>query len=186
MLRRAAALGIKTVALTDHDNTNGVRQVLALAQELGLCLIPAIELTCRWDHVRSARGQKTSAGKGDIDLLGYFIDLDDIGFGAFERVALADIHERVAACCARLTAEGYPVSADTIHPIEAVFARNPRYAGLQFLIHELQDRGYAADWKDAFALMMRGWRRVRLSRFTIEETIYVPFPSPFVSLLLAF
>ena len=159
VLRRAAALGIRTVAITDHDNTNGVRQVQALAQELGLCLIPAIELTSRWDACRSA------PGAGDIDVLGYWIDLDDAGWCAFERAALEDIHERVAACCACLTAVGYPVS------IEALYARNPHYAGLQFLIHEIQDKGYAPDWGDAFSLMMRGWKQVRLSRFTIGETI---------------
>ena len=54
VLRRVAALGIKTVAITDHDNTNGVRQVQALAPKLGLRLIPAIELTCRWDQCPSA------------------------------------------------------------------------------------------------------------------------------------
>lgn len=159
VLRRAAALGIKTVAITDHDNTNGVRQVQALARELGLWLIPAIELTCRWDLCRSAPGE------GDIDVLGYWVDLDDAVFCAFERAALEDIHERVSACCACLTADGYPIS------IEALFARNPHYAGLQFLIHEIQDKGYAPDWGGAFSLMMRGWQQVRLSRFTIEETI---------------
>jgi predicted metal-dependent phosphoesterase TrpH len=159
VLRRAAALGIKTVAITDHDNTNGLRQAQALAPELGLCLIPAIELTCRWDRCRSAPGE------GDIDVLGYQIDLDDAGFNAFERAALEDIHERVSDCCSRLKAVGYPVS------MEALFERNPHYAGLQYLIQEIQDRGYAVEWGDAFALMMRGWRQVRLSGFTIEETI---------------
>ena len=159
VLRRSLALGIQTVAITDHDNTNGVRQVRALARELGLRLIPAIEMTCRWDQCN------LPSGEGDIDLLGYFVDIDDAAFRAFERAALDDIHERVAVCCTRLTAEGYAVS------IEALFARNPRYGGLQSLIHEIQDRGYASDWREAFALMMRGWRQVRLSRHTIEETI---------------
>ena len=159
VLLRAAALGIKTVAIADHDNTNGVRQVQALARELGLCLIPAIELTCRWEQCHSAPGE------GDIDVLAYFVDLDDAGFCAFERAALEDIHERVSTCCAHLTADGYLVL------IEALFARNPHYAGLQFLIHEIQDQGYAPDREDAFTLMMRGWQQVRLSRFTIEETI---------------
>ena len=152
-------MGIKTVAIMDHDNTNGVRQVEALAPELGLCLIPALELTCRWDRCRSAPGE------GDIDVLGYWIDLDDAGFCAFERAALEDIHERVSDCCAYLTSAGYPVL------IEAVFAKNPRCAGLLFLIHEIQERGYAPKDGDAFALMHSAWKQVRLSRFTIEETI---------------
>lgn len=159
VLRRCAALGLKTVAITDHDNANGVRAVRALAGELGLRLIPAVELTCRWDRCH------TAPGESDIDVLGYFVDVDDAAFGAFEQAALDDIHERVAACCARLTADGYPVS------ISDVFARNPHYAGLQFLIHEIQDRGYAPGWTNAFSLMASGWRRVGPSRFTIAQCI---------------
>ena len=158
VLHRCAALGLKTVAITDHDTTGGVRVARAMAGELGLRLIPAIELTCRWDRCPSPPGE------GDIDVLGYFIDLDDAEFRAFEQAALDDIHARIADCCALLTADGHPLSIDD------VFARNPHYAGLQFLIHEIQDR-YVPDWTDAFDLMASGWRQVRLSRFTIEETI---------------
>ena len=159
VLRQAVALGIETISITDHDNTNGVRQVQALARELGLRLIPAIEMTCRWDQCH------LPPGEGDVDVLGYFVDIGDAAFRAFERAALDDIHERVSACCTRLTADGYPVS------IEALFARNPRYAGLHQLIQEIQDKGYAPGWSEALSLMMRGWRQVRLSRHTIEETI---------------
>jgi hypothetical protein len=105
-----------------------------LAVELGQSLIPDIELTCCWDQCRAASGEV------DIDVLGYWLDLDDAGFCASERAALEDIHERVSICCACLTADGYPVSMD------ASFARNPHYAGLQFLIDEIQDQGYAPDW----------------------------------------
>jgi len=159
VLQRCAALGLKTVALTDHDNANGVRAARSLARELGLRLVAGIETTCRWDACH------TRPGEGDIDVLGYFVDVDDAGFRAFERAALDDITERIAACCDRLTAAGTPVSLDE------VFARNPDYAGLQHLIHLIQDRGYAPAWQDAWALMMRGWVQVRLSRFTIDQVI---------------
>jgi len=159
VLRRCAALGLKTVALTDHDNTNGVRAARSLAHELDLRLIPGIEATCRWDACH------TRPGEGDIDVLGYFVDVDDADFQAFELAALADIYERIAECCDRLTAGGYPVT------LEEVFARNPDYAGLQHLIHLIQHKGYAPEWQDAWALMMRGWVQVRLSCFTIDRVI---------------
>ena len=137
VLRRAVALDIETLAITDHDNTNGFRQARALGRELGLKLIPAIELTCRWDQCR------LPPGEGDVDVLGYFVDIGDAAFRAFERAALDDVQERISVCCTRLTADGYPVS------IDALFARNPRYAGLHQLIQEIQDKGYAPAWRDA-------------------------------------
>ncbi len=159
VLRRAASLGLQTIAITDHDNANGSRQARVLAQELGVRLIPAIELTCRWEQCRAAPGE------GDIDLLGYFVDLDDAEFRAFEQAALDDIQDRVAACCALLTAQGYPLS------IADVLERSPHYAGLMYVIHILQDKGYATDWSAAFSLMFDGWRQVRPSCLAIDQAI---------------
>ncbi|MBN1139804.1 MAG: PHP domain-containing protein [Anaerolineae bacterium] len=159
VLRRCAALGLRTVALTDHDNANGVRAVRALAGELGLSLIPAIELTCCWERCHAAPGES------DIDVLGYFVDVDDAAFRAFEQATLDDIHARVAACCACLTADGYPVSIDD------VFAHNPHYAGLMQLIHVIQGKGYAPTEAAALELMISGWRQVRPSSLTVDRCI---------------
>ena len=76
LLQHAASIGIHTLAITDHDNANGYRAGLALAHSLGIDLIPALELTCRWDAARMP------PGRSDIDLLGYFIDPEN---GSFRR-----------------------------------------------------------------------------------------------------
>jgi predicted metal-dependent phosphoesterase TrpH len=159
ILRHAARIGLETVALTDHDNTGGVREALPLARELGLELIPAIEFTCRWPACDAP------PGLGDIDVLGYFVDLDDPDFRAFERATLDDIHARTADCCARLTAAGHPLSLDD------VFAENPRYAGILPLILAVQSKGYAGEWEPAVQLVTEHWVRVRLSCFTIQQVI---------------
>ena len=156
LLRHAGQIGLSVVAITDHDNANGARAALPLAGELGLELIPAIELTARWD---------ACAGAGDVDVLGYFVDLDDPGLRAVERAALADIQGRIALCCARLTAAGYPV------PFAAVQAQNPRYAGGRQLRAVLVERGHAGDEDDAARLFAEHWRHVRRARFTIGEQI---------------
>jgi predicted metal-dependent phosphoesterase TrpH len=36
LLRYAASIGLETIAITDHDNANGVREAWPLAQELGI------------------------------------------------------------------------------------------------------------------------------------------------------
>ncbi len=158
LLAQAAQLGLKTVAITDHDNTRGVREAIPLASQYGLNLIPGVEFTCRWDALQAP------PGKTDIDLLGYFIDLDDAAFRAFEEATLADIHSRVEACCTRIAAANYPIT------LEEVFAQNPRYAGTLQLIHALQAK-YAQSWDQAAALVDAHWTQVRPSRFTIDHIV---------------
>jgi len=159
VLHRAAQMGMKTLAITDHDNANGTREALPLAQALGLELIPAVEFTCHWSQCN------TPPGKGDIDVLAYFVNLDDAEFQAFEQATLGDIHARIAECCSFLTMDGYTIF------LEDVFEQNPRYAGLLQLMMAVQAKGYIPDWEEVIAVVEQYWRRVRLSRFTIQELI---------------
>jgi predicted metal-dependent phosphoesterase TrpH len=154
VLQHAAQMGIKTLAITDHDNANGVREALPLAHELGLELIPAVEFTCYWPQCN-----------GDIDVLAYFVDPDDAEFKTFEQATLGDIHARIAECCSFLTMDGYTIS------LEDVFAQNPRYAGLMQLMMAIQAKGYIPDWEEVITVVEQYWRRVRLSCFTIQELI---------------
>ncbi len=159
LLHYAASVGLRILAITDHDNTNGVREALALAQELGLELIPAIEFTCRWPQCEPLPGD------GDVDVLGYFVDLEDPEFRAFEQASLEDVHLRTADCCASLTAAGYPVT------LQEVFAENPRYAGVLQMIMAVNKKGYAEDWGASFKMVSDQWAQVRLSQFTVQEVI---------------
>lgn len=51
LVARALERGIKTLAITDHDTAEGYRLGQAAAQELGVRLIPGIELSCIWGGV---------------------------------------------------------------------------------------------------------------------------------------
>jgi predicted metal-dependent phosphoesterase TrpH len=159
LLRYAASIGLETIAITDHDNTNGAREALPLALELGIQLIPAVEFTCHWSQCEAPPGH------GDIDVLGYFVDLSSPEFQAFEQATLNDIHMRIDDCCSRLTAAGYPISLDD------VFAENQYYAGILHLAFAVRRKGYADSWDPAFRLVVEYWKQVRLSHFTIQQVI---------------
>ncbi|WP_430462917.1 PHP domain-containing protein [Thalassolituus sp. LLYu03] len=51
LVKRAAERGVRTLAITDHDTAEGFRQGLAAATELGVRLIPGIELSCVWSGI---------------------------------------------------------------------------------------------------------------------------------------
>lgn len=44
----AAAAGLEAVALTDHDNLNGILEAVAAADASEVELIPGVELSCEW------------------------------------------------------------------------------------------------------------------------------------------
>jgi len=49
LIAAAAAAGLEAVALTDHDNLDGIPEALVAAAEVGIELIPGVELSCEWE-----------------------------------------------------------------------------------------------------------------------------------------
>ncbi|MBK5964643.1 phosphatase [Thiocystis minor] len=48
LVRRAAAAGVTVLALTDHDTTEGLAEAGAVARELGIALVPGVEISVTW------------------------------------------------------------------------------------------------------------------------------------------
>lgn len=63
LVHQAAAVGLKTISFCDHESIEGYRQALETAEELGLELIPGVELL-------------TMHEGREIHLLGYYVDPD--------------------------------------------------------------------------------------------------------------
>lgn len=61
LLKRAKYVGIKGIAITDHDTMEGVPEGKEIAQELGLKFIPGIEFSCSYQGY-------------EIHILGYFLN----------------------------------------------------------------------------------------------------------------
>ena len=158
LVQHAAAIGLRTLAITDHDTARGSREALTFARTLGVELIPAIEFTCRWDELHAP------VGRADIDVLGYCIDLDQPRFQEAERAALEDIRERIAACCKLLTSAGYAVT------LEDVSVQNPYYAGLLPLIKALE-KNHRVSWSAATTLIDAAWQKVRPCCSSIVQVI---------------
>src|SRR5690606_33644490 len=64
VVRLAAAAGLHTIALTDHDTLGGVGEATRAGAVLGIRVIPGCEFSVRGDW-------------GELHLLGYFLPDDD-------------------------------------------------------------------------------------------------------------
>jgi len=62
VVRRAAEAGLQMISLTDHDTVNGVAAAQTVGDDLGVRVLPGIEVSSTWDDV-------------DIHVLGYGVDL---------------------------------------------------------------------------------------------------------------
>jgi predicted metal-dependent phosphoesterase TrpH len=77
LIRRASACGVRVIALTDHDTTEGLAEARATADELGLRLVPGVEISVTWGgrtiHVVGLNLDRadTSLQEGLGRLLGY-------------------------------------------------------------------------------------------------------------------
>lgn len=78
VVAEAAKAGVTTLALTDHDAIAGVGEAQRAAEELGVELVPAIEMSCVHEYAE------------DLHICGYWVDLGKIA-PACERAQ----HERV-------------------------------------------------------------------------------------------
>jgi len=62
----AAAAGVTTMSLTDHDAVDGVPAAVAAAEGAGIECVPAVELSCVHEY------------SDDLHVLGYWVDLEAI------------------------------------------------------------------------------------------------------------
>jgi predicted metal-dependent phosphoesterase TrpH len=64
LIRRGARLGLKVIAVTDHDTVAGVEEALATGEAAGVEVIPGVEIN-------------TDVPGAEVHILGYFVDQHD-------------------------------------------------------------------------------------------------------------
>jgi len=77
LVSEAATLGLRAIALADHDNVDGIPEALAAGQRYGVEVLSAVELSVLWQDLN------------DLHLLGYAFDHDHSGL----KKALAEFRD---------------------------------------------------------------------------------------------
>ncbi len=87
LVAKAAALGIRVLALTDHDSVLGVSEARVHGAEAGVYVVPAIEFSTASDRARDFL---------DFDILGYGIDpTDAVLLETLDRVMESRVEQKV-------------------------------------------------------------------------------------------
>lgn len=101
LLRLADNKGLRAIAITDHDCADGIPEAVAAGQEIGVEVIPGVELSC-------------SGAKSEIHILGYFIDPNSEALAAALTQFRAWRRQRARAMVERLNGQGVPLEFERV------------------------------------------------------------------------
>jgi len=156
IVERAADLGMKVIAISDHDNVEGIIPAIETAKNYpSLTVIPAVELS-------------TDVPKGEVHILGYFIDYTDEDFKVSLSRMRASREVRARKMVEKLQSLGLDIDWRRVQQIagEGILAR-PHIA--QALI----EKGYVANFQEAFQKYIgrRGSAYVEREKITPDEAV---------------
>lgn len=139
----AAAAGLRTISVTDHDTTAGLAEARAAAEAAGIRLVTGIEITA----VEEGR---------DVHVLGYFFDAESDRLRSFLETQRADRVRRVGEIGERLRSLGLGVQPQPL--VERARQHPGRSIGRPQVADALVTAGYATDRRDAFERLLGAGR----------------------------
>jgi len=133
VVRESARLGLKVIALTDHDTVAGVGPALSAARAFPeLTVIPGVELS-------------TDEPQGEVHVLGYFIDYTDGELVARLDRMRGSRRERAQAMIDRLGDLGVSIEWARVQEIAGAGS-----VGRPHLAQAMLEKGYIGSLKEAF------------------------------------
>lgn len=155
LVQRARTRGLAALAISDHDTTDALDTAIAAGQELGVEVIPAVEMS-------------TDVPAGEVHILGYFIEYHDERFQSLLSTMREARLGRARKMVEKLAALGMPLD----------WARVQQFAGegsvgRPHVAKAMVERGYVADIKSAFDLYINrnGPAYVERYKLTPDEAV---------------
>src|SRR5919204_3986930 len=133
LVRAAARRGVRVLAVTDHDSTDGLPEAIdEAAGHPPLTVVPGLEINC-------------DVPGAEVHILGYYIDAEAPWFQDFLREQRVGRAARVHRIAARLAELGMPIdAADVFALVKEGSAGRPHVAQV------MVQRGYVTSVREAF------------------------------------
>ncbi len=132
LVRMASELGLRALAVTDHDTVEGVPEAIAEADALGIELVPGVEISANFGDV-------------PVHVLGLFVEYREPWLVEFFAEAGKRRVERVRQMVEKLVKLGVDIEP------ESVFARSSHGTiGRPHVAEVLLERGVVSSLKEAF------------------------------------
>lgn len=132
LVRKANKLGFNAISITDHDIVDGIAIANKVADEVGITLIPGVELTVEW-------------GTSELHILGYYINCEVGWFKDLLREICEARVERMKKMVYKLNDLGIELT------FQDVLKKNKKGAvGRLHLANVLYEKGKVNSTKEAF------------------------------------
>lgn len=133
LVQKAVQHGVRVLAITDHDSTDGLADAIDEARtHPPLTIVPGLEINCDVDGA-------------EIHVLGYGVDYEAAWFQDFLREQRAERIARVHRIAERLAALGMPIDPDEVFALVKEGA-----AGRPHVAQVMVQRGYVKSIREAF------------------------------------
>ncbi len=150
LVEKAVDIGLKALAITDHDTVEGVPEAMARGREVGLEVIPGVEISVDAGSNRS------------FHLLGYFIDPGDPGLLSTLRDLQMARHNRNEMILGRLAGFGMPLDPRILADCQA-----GGLLGRPHMAQAMVRHGYVASVEEAFMRFLAKGRPAYVEKFRL-------------------
>lgn len=132
VVMKAKENGLDVISIVDHDTTNGLEEAIEVGKELGVEVIPGIELS-------------SNINGTDIHILGYFIDWKNENFQVYLKIFRELRIQRAKRIVEKLNALNIPVEFESVIEI----AKNSVVSRVH-IASALVKYGFVNDFYEAF------------------------------------
>ena len=126
VIRLAKVKGITHLAITDHDTTKGLKEAITLGQEIGVIIVPGIEISA-YDYQRKKKAH----------ILGLFIEPGHPALDLLCKSLVQSRNQASAEMVKRIIVAGYDISWEEVRKYEGGTG-----VYKQHIMHALLDKGY--------------------------------------------
>jgi 3',5'-nucleoside bisphosphate phosphatase len=132
LVAQARRLGLRVIAITDHDSTEGVAEALAAARGSDLEVIPGIEVS-------------TDVPAGEVHVLGYFVNTADEALQSILRLLRESRVGRARQMVEKLAVLGLPLDYERVRQLAGEGA-----VGRPHVAQAMLEKGYVSSMREAF------------------------------------
>jgi len=152
VVERAAEVGLKAVALTDHDTTAGVAEALDAGEAAGIEVIPGVEISAEFEG-------------GACHILGYFVEPGAADLARVLEIAREGRARRNAAILACLNDLGFDLTMDDVTGRQTTGTLTRAHFAAA-----MTEKGYVRNWEEAFEQYLGRGKPAYVGRKRVEPT----------------
>lgn len=128
----AKQAGLAALAITDHDIVEGIPEATAIGNELGIEVVPGVEISSR-------------LGESELHILGYFLDWTDPVLAERLKTLRDSRHLRNPRIVQRLNELGIPITYDEVRALAGTES-----VGRPHIARLLMEKKFVTSAKEAF------------------------------------